>query len=84
MVVPSMVTVGSPCAEDWVSFLLGSCLGGLFSTMLDGVTLPFRVSAHWLPTFTVVGASSLTVPSKRTWTCGCEPFVQCSCTYLSE
>ena len=52
--------------------------------MLDGVTLPFRVSAHWLPTFTVVGASSLTVPSKRTWTCGCEPFVQCSCTYLSE
>ena len=84
MVFPSMLTVGSPCSLDWLSFLEGLWTGGRLSTMFDGVIELFRVSAHWLATLRSTGAFFATVPSKRTCTCGFVPAFQCSATYLFE
>ena len=72
IVLPSIETVGSPCSLDWVSSLEGLKTGGRLNTSFDGVRLLFRVSTHLLPILWSVGASSLTVPSKRIWIRGLE------------
>ena len=64
-----MLIVGSFC----VSFLTGSSFGGMLNTSLLGVIELLRVSTHLLPTLWSVGASSATVPSKRTWRRGLVP-----------
>ena len=56
-----------------VSFLTGSSFGGMLNTSLLGVKLLLRVSTHLLFTLWSVGASSETVPSKRTWRRGLAP-----------
>ena len=67
--MPSMSIVGSFC----VSFFFGLSVGGMLNTSFDGVSELLRVSTHLLFTLWSVGASSETVPSKRTWMRGLVP-----------
>ena len=68
----------------WVSSLPGVMSGGRFSTLLDGVRLLFSVRPHSFSAFSLVGASLLTVPSKRIMTLGFWPGCQFARTYESE